>query len=109
MLLISVFLNIVCYESNHTKMIKELRLTNWKSFGKTTLYIDPLTILIGTNASGKSNILDALLFLQKISIGKPVNAAIAGDLESPGIRGGLDWAIAKGFHSTEIKIVIQSD
>jgi len=42
-------------------MIKELTLTNWKSFEKATLYIDPLTIIIGANASGKSNTLDALL------------------------------------------------
>jgi hypothetical protein len=27
-------------------MIKELRLENWKSFPKATLYLDPLTILI---------------------------------------------------------------
>lgn len=40
-------------------MIKELNLKNWKSFKDSTLYIDPLTILIGTNASGKSNLLDA--------------------------------------------------
>lgn len=45
-------------------MIKELTLENWKSFDKTTLYIDPLTVLIGLNASGKSNVLDALQFLQ---------------------------------------------
>ncbi|MEI6785775.1 MAG: DNA replication protein, partial [Verrucomicrobiota bacterium] len=33
-------------------MIKEVRLENWKSFPNATLYLDPLTILIGTNASG---------------------------------------------------------
>ena len=44
-------------------MIKELSLKNWKSFTEATLYIDPLTVLIGSNASGKSNALDALLFL----------------------------------------------
>ncbi|MEO1586922.1 MAG: AAA family ATPase [Bacteroidota bacterium] len=62
-------------------MIKELYLENWKSFGSSRLYIDPLTILIGTNASGKSNILDALLFLQKIANGKQITSAINGDQE----------------------------
>ena len=42
-------------------MITELHISNWKSFGEeTTLYIAPLTFVIGANASGKSNILDAL-------------------------------------------------
>jgi AAA15 family ATPase/GTPase len=36
-------------------MIKELRVKHWKGFEQATLYIDPLTILIGPNASGKSN------------------------------------------------------
>lgn len=34
-------------------MLKEVRYKNWKSFADATLYIDPLTILIGTHASGK--------------------------------------------------------
>lgn len=42
-------------------MIKELRLINWNSFAGATLYIYPLTILIDSNASGKSNYLDAVL------------------------------------------------
>jgi AAA15 family ATPase/GTPase len=50
-------------------MIKELKLRNWKSFKDTTLYIDPLTIVIGINASGKSNILEAQLFLQRVVSG----------------------------------------
>ncbi len=46
-------------------MIKELHLKNWKSFGDTILYIEPVTVLMGLNASGKSNAIDALLFLQR--------------------------------------------
>lgn len=71
-------------------MITELRLENWKSFGEATLYIDPLTILIGTNASGKSNILDALHFLQLLTSGCTFTDALKTT------RGGLDWAIRKG-------------
>jgi predicted ATPase len=74
-------------------MITELRLENWKSFGEATLYIDPLSILIGTNASGKSNVLDALLFLQKIASGASCTDALKS------IRGGLDWAIKKNNDS----------
>lgn len=53
-------------------MIKEIHLQNWKSFEKSTLYIDPLTFIIGTNASGKSNILDALYFLCGSAKGIPL-------------------------------------
>ena len=41
-------------------MITELQLENWKSYEKAVLHIDPLAVLVGTNASGKSNALDAL-------------------------------------------------
>ena len=37
-----------------TLMLKEIRMENWKSYQQSTLYLDPLTVLIGTNASGKS-------------------------------------------------------
>jgi AAA15 family ATPase/GTPase len=43
-------------------MIKAIKLRNWKSFEDSILNVDPLTFIIGTNASGKSNILDALSF-----------------------------------------------
>ncbi|NEP49720.1 MAG: ATP-binding protein [Moorea sp. SIO3C2] len=36
-------------------------------------------ILIGTNASGKSNLIDALEFLKRIVFGKEIRSALAGD------------------------------
>lgn len=88
-------------------MIKELKLINWKSFSETTAYIDRLTILIGTNASGKSNLLDALLFLQRIAFGRSITAAIAGDAELTGIRGGLEWVVKKPEHQLRLEVLIQ--
>lgn len=76
-------------------MIKQLQLKNWKSFTDATLFIDPLTILIGANASGKSNALDALLFLQRLSSGAGIFQAINGDSSLPGLRGGLEWICRK--------------
>ncbi len=78
-------------------MIKELRLTNWKSFADAKLYIDPLTLLIGTNASGKSNALDALLFLHRLASGVSIFDAINGnsDTKLPALRGGIDWVCLK--------------
>ncbi len=89
-------------------MIKELRLKNWKSFADSTLYIDPLTILIGTNAGGKSNVLDALLFLQRMTAGRSITVAIAGDRDLPGIRGGLEWVVRKPGKSFTLEVIVAS-
>ena len=71
-------------------MITSLRLQNWKSFKDSTIYIDPLTFLIGTNASGKSNVLDAFLFLHLLMKGQTLEDA------ANAIRGGSDWIIRQG-------------
>ena len=72
-------------------MIKELRVEQWKSFDQATLYIDPLTIVIGTNASGKSNLVEALSFLHRIASGIDVDQAIKGNDALFPLRGGAEW------------------
>ncbi|ELA47874.1 hypothetical protein VCUG_00594 [Vavraia culicis subsp. floridensis] len=42
--------------------LKQLTITNFKSISKTTLNICTFTALTGLNGSGKSNILDAIMF-----------------------------------------------
>ena len=84
-------------------MIKELRLTNWKSFSPSTIYLDPLTVLIGTNASGKSNLLDAFYFLSQLATGKPVETVINE------IRGGREWLIRKGKRFATLTVVVARD
>ena len=64
-------------------MIKEIRIKNWKSFGQATLYLDPLTVMIGTNASGKSNVLDGIEFLSRVVKGIELQAALNGDVGLP--------------------------
>jgi predicted ATPase len=71
-------------------MLKQLTLKNWKSFDQAVVYFDPLTVLIGTNGSGKSNLIEALDFLQRIASGIDVRTAIEGGRELVGIRGGID-------------------
>jgi len=85
-------------------MIKSIELENWKSFESAILYIDPLTILIGTNAAGKSNILDAFLFLHRIASGLSIQEAIEGTTTIAPLRGGLNWVIKKPANSFCIKI-----
>lgn len=45
--------------------LKRLRLKNWRSMRDVTLEFTPITVFIGANASGKTNILDALYFLRE--------------------------------------------
>ena len=90
-------------------MIKELHLKNWKSFDSSTLYIDPLSILIGTNASGKSNVLDAFMFLSRLAWGSSISYAINGDQVLSPIRGGSDWIVRKGTNECTLEVVGESD
>ena len=41
-------------------MLRRLRLVDFKSFADEAVELAPLTLLVGANASGKSNCLDAL-------------------------------------------------
>ena len=62
--------------------ISRLRLKNYKSIAQCDVRLGPLTILVGSNGSGKSNFLDALEFLCRAVATSPNQA-----LEE---RGGLE-------------------
>ncbi len=47
--------------------ISRLALSNWKNFKKAEGVFGPRTFVIGPNASGKSNLLDALRFLRDVA------------------------------------------
>lgn len=76
-------------------MLTKISAENWKSIESADLNIDALTVLIGSNASGKSNVLDALAFLQRTASGQLLTAALQGDAVVPAMRGGLEWAARK--------------
>lgn len=48
------------------KLIRSLRLRNFLSFGPESeeIFLEPLNVLIGPNAAGKSNLIDAIDFLR---------------------------------------------
>jgi hypothetical protein len=76
------------------RMIKSLRLQRFKNFRDATLRLGPLSVIVGTNASGKSNLRDAFRFLHGMSRGYSL-AEILGEkyveggiLQWKGIRGG---------------------
>ncbi len=89
-------------------MLKKLTLENWKSFQYGELEIDDLTILIGTNASGKSNALDALEFLNRTAQGKDIQSALAGDPQTAAIRGGIEWAALKPGTEFTLTVLVGS-
>ncbi len=90
-------------------MLKQLILENWKSFRYAELPLDPLTVLIGTNASGKSNVVEALEFLKRIAQGTNIDAALAGDKTLPSIRGGVDWAARKPETQFTLKVLVAGE
>lgn len=90
-------------------MIQKLILQNWKSFATAELFVDPLTFVIGNNASGKSNILDAFLFLLRIANGQQIKTAINGETGIPPLRGGLDWVFRLGTTECQIGVEINTD
>ena len=50
-------------------MIRRVFIKGYKSLRDVDLILSPLTVIIGPNASGKSNLLDALGLLSRIVTG----------------------------------------
>lgn len=86
--------------------LSSLKLDDWKSFGSgpdasNVVRLAPVTVLIGPNASGKSNVLDALRFLQGAALDYSLGEILRGHIEGqreiwPGIRGGTVEAARSG-------------
>jgi predicted ATPase len=57
------------------KMIRRVKINGYKSFNNLDLELKPLSIIFGPNASGKSNLLDALHFLSQAVTQKNLKSA----------------------------------
>ena len=90
-------------------MITEVKLDNWKSFSAAALHVDPLSVLIGTNSSGKSNSLDALTFLNRTASGSLLTAALQGDNVQSAIRGGLELAPRRPGNTFSLEVTFRVD
>ena len=55
-------------------MLTEFSLSNFKSYKNGRLPLGPLTVLIGANASGKSNIIEGLRFLSWLAQGQKLSS-----------------------------------
>ena len=88
-------------------MLKELRMENWKSFQQSSLHIDPLVVLIGSNASGKSNALEALHFLGRSATGVPLASLVPG--HAPGLTPGAGGAWHSGQTHCALEAVVAAE
>ncbi len=70
-------------------MITSIRLVNFKNFADETLRLGPFTVIVGANASGKSNIRDAFRFLHGIGRGYTLAEIMGG-------KYGADWKPIRG-------------
>ena len=88
-------------------MISRIIIRNFKSLRHVDLSLGRLNLFIGTNASGKSNFLDALRIVQGIGNGFTISEILDGKPRSAtsdvwgGIRGGSLNAIFAGAKETE--------
>jgi predicted ATPase len=89
-------------------VITELRLERFKSFEDATLKLGPFTVVVGTNASGKSNVRDALRFLHGIGRGYTL-PDIFGEKPGEGwegIRGGTLEATFLGATTFALRVAL---
>ena len=56
-------------------MLKHVHIKGLKSLADVEVRLEPLTVLFGPNASGKSNFLDALLLLSKLGTSRTLRDA----------------------------------
>jgi predicted ATPase len=91
-------------------MLRYLKLENFKNFRDATLAMGPLTLLVGANASGKSNLRDAFRVLHGISRGYAAAETLGekwiegGVLQWRGIRGGTREAAFLGSSSFALSL-----
>lgn len=96
-------------------MIRKIVLRNFKSFRSASIEFDAITLLYGANATGKSNLVDALRLLRNLGQGKSVRDAVEGHSSSfqsgqlgavEGIRGGAasmpNLSLNSGISSFEL-------
>ncbi len=81
-------------------MIESLHLRNFKSFADATLTVGGLTVVVGVNASGKSNLRDAFRFLHGIGRGTRWLRSLVGKYGEGGYR---EWGPLRGTASEIIR------
>lgn len=96
-------------------MFRELQLTNFKNFRDATLELGPFTVLVGANASGKSNLRDAFRFLHGVGRGYDFVEILeekysegSGERTWNGIRGGASNVVFEDQTSFRLKTLFSA-
>lgn len=87
-------------------MLRRLRLVDFKSFADEAVELAPLTLLVGANASGKSNCLDALRFLHETVVDQSIVEILDGE-QRPG-AGPNAWQGLRGGSKEASRIGVDS-
>ncbi|WP_419926637.1 AAA family ATPase [Candidatus Poriferisocius sp.] len=82
--------------------LTSLRLPAFKNMRRTSIPLGPLTLLVGRNGSGKSNILDALAVMSSLASGATLRDALDGGRSGPLVRGGSEGCAPMGNDSFEV-------
>lgn len=81
-------------------MLTKLRVKNYKSLEDVTIPVRPLTVFVGPNNAGKSNILECFLFLRELlELGAP----------SVSSRGGFRYLVWGGDLKRQIEIELEAE
>jgi predicted ATPase len=81
--------------------LQRVRLNGYKSIAFCDVELQPLTILVGRNASGKSNFVDALAFLR--------DAMSTSVTDAARLHGGSDALLHRGSLSPRMEFCIDSE
>ena len=87
----------------------ELRLPAFKSLREAHIPLRPMTLLVGRNGSGKSNVLDALAAISSLASGGTIREAIDGGRSGPLVRGGSEGCAPLGEDSFAVGCSVVAD
>lgn len=81
-------------------MIKSFIFEKFKGYDRAVLWLEQITTLIGSNASGKSNAIEGIQILSELALGRDLSVVFDGTKNSEGsIRGGAKGCCRYGASS----------
>lgn len=83
-------------------LLSEIRLPAFKSVRSSTLPLHDLTLLVGRNGSGKSNVLDGLRVLAWLAAGGEIRDRLAAGPGGTALRGGVEGCAPLGSDRFEL-------
>ena len=86
--------------SSKPAFLRRVRIRNYKSIAFCDVTLEPLTILVGRNATGKSNFLDALGFLSDV--------VVRGVREAVRAHGGRDAVLCRSAETPCVTIEVEA-